>query len=184
MPNFQIQGKNATTGYPHEVEADTTHHGLVITDALHHMIHKGQIFQLSGQFTLAAAATTYFMGVTDTLTVHFQAGEIVSTGSPMTITFYEGATTSANGTQVFGLNKNRNSAGTPTLLTYSGPTVTDPGTELEWGLLSPGSGNAGGQASLFETEWVLVGSTKYLISITNNDAQTATVNYNFLWYEA
>lgn len=162
---------------------DTHKPELVNIERIHQLVHEGRLFQLSGEFTLAAAGTAYFLGITDSKTVHFTNGAITSTGTPLNIIFYEDATVSANGTQVFGLNKNRNSATTPTLLTYSGPTVTGVGTPIEYGMVTTAPGNAGGDASLFASEWVLDNASNYLISITNNDAQTATIDYNFLWYE-
>lgn len=167
----------------YDLSTDTHKPEIVVIDRLHQLVHEGRIFQLSGEFTLAAAGTAYFLGITDSSIVHFTAGEITSTGTPINIIFYEDATVSANGTQVFGLNKNRNSVATPTLLTYSGPTVTGVGTPMEYGMVTTAPGNAGGDASLFSSEFILDNASNYLISITNNDSQTATIDYNFLWYE-
>lgn len=153
----------------------------------HQYVHEGKLFQLSGQIaSIAAAATVYFHGLTDSATTHFRAAALVIDGAPADVVFYEDADITANGTPVTAYNKNRNSLTTPTLQVFSAPTIGGGGvgTPLEYGLIPvTGPGNAGGAAALFESEWVLKPSTSYLISITNNDTVAIKVNYNFIWYE-
>lgn len=151
----------------------------------HQLVHEGRMFFLSGRITnLAAAATAYLHGLTDSATVHFQSAALISDGAPLDIGFYEDATIAANGTEIFAVNKNRNASDTHTLRVFTAPTVTLDGTQIESGFLPiTGGGNTGGRADLFSTEWILAPSTSYLVKITNNDAQAVDINYNFLWYE-
>ena len=185
MANVLIQAKQSSDRTKvRELLYDPSADGLVIIEADHHKVHAGEMYSLSGSFQLTAGSTLYFHGLTDGTTAHFRSASIQATGAPISVTFYEDATVSANGTPVTPFNRNRNSANTPTMLTFSGPTVTDPGTLLESGLIPvAGGGKQSGIASLFGTEWVLASATSYLIGVTNNDTNTVTIGYNFLWYE-
>ena len=82
---------------------------------------------------------------------------------------FEIPTTSADGTPVALLNKNRSSSNTSDSLVFHTPTVSVTGTEL-LGKIITGSGGSvpnpiSGQASL--TCWVLDNSTDYLVRATN-----------------
>lgn len=169
-----------------EVRADPESSVLVFIDFEHSKVHSGLLFSLSGVISsLAAGSTTYFHGLTDSRVVHFREGNVSATGAPIDIAFYEGATVSANGTELTALNRNRKSSNTPTLQTFSGPTVTDVGTLLEAGVITvSGPGKQSGNASLFGTEWILKNATSYLIEITNNDNSAVDIYYNFFWYES
>lgn len=186
MSNSLIQGKNPITGYPLDLEADTTHNSLVVIDPDHHRIHKGDMFYISGVISaLGAGATSYFHGLTDSNIVHFRAASIQADGAPINIVLYEGATVSANGTPLTVYNRKRSSTNTPTMQTFSGPTVTTPGTAIDSGaILVAGPSKQSGVADLFAAEWVLdLSTTSYLIAITNNDVGVVDVYYSFLWYE-
>lgn len=169
-----------------ELKADPITSSLIFVDAEHSRIHAGRMFSLSGQMTLGAGVTAYLHGLTDSLNVHFRAASLVSTGAPISIALLENATVSNNGTPMIALNRKRSSTNTSALQVFSGPTVTNPGTALEYGLLPViGQNNTGGIASMFASEWVLdLHNTSYLVRMTNNDNAEVTVNYNFLWYEA
>ena len=155
----------------------------------HELIHEGKLFQLSGRITaLGAGATTYLHGLTDGGQVHFRAAEIITDGVPVDVVLYEDSDITANGTELFGKNKNRNFSDTHTFRIFAGPTigVAGLGTELEWGFIPvAGPGQTGGTAGLFATEWVLDDASNYVIGITNNDLQAIDISYsyNFLWYE-
>ena len=188
MSNVLLTAKNsADRTEVLEARIDPTSNGLVVIGTEHNIVHAGKMFSLSGVVTpLAAGATAYFHGLTDSKTVHFRAASIQANGAPINISFYEGATVSANGTEIFGKNRKRSSVNTPTLRTFLGPTVTTPGTVIEQGFIPvTGGSKQSGLADLFGTEWVLdLNTTSYLIAITNNDTQPCTIGYNFLWYEA
>jgi hypothetical protein len=162
------------------------HYPLAISrDWTHQLIHEGRVFQLSGRITgLGAGATAYLHGLTDSSVVHFRAASLVADGAPIDVVFYGASTVSANGTEIFGKNKERSTSDTHTLRVFTGPTVTDVGTALEYGFLPQvGSGKSGGNAELFQSEWILDSGTSYLIAVTNNDSVSIDINYNFLWYE-
>ena len=162
---------------------DSAHKGLVVVDEVHYQVHEGEVYSMSGKASLDSGATAYFLGVTNSKIVHFKNGEVTTSDGPCDVYFYEDAAVSAVGSPVAATNRNRLSDNTPTLLTYSGPTVTDVGTQLEYGLVKPTQGKSGADASLFGIEWVLKSSSNYLIAITNNAAGTIDVGYNFFWYE-
>ena len=187
MGNTVIQGKStADRTIPIEIKVDPTSGGIITTTDIHARVHGGLLFSLSGIITgITSGSTSYFHGLTDGRAVHFWAGVVSVGNTPCSINFYEGATLSDNGTPLTARNRKRSSTLTPTLQTFSAPTVTDTGTLLESALIpstSPGQG--GGDAQLFATEWVLdVHNTSYLIGLTNNSGQTISASYNFLWYE-
>ena len=158
--------------------------GVVSITREHQLVHEGRVYSLSGKIAaVGAGATVYFLGLTSTDTVHFRAGAVSSTGSPIDVFMYEDSTYSATGAAVPGLNRNRISSNTPTFLTYAGPTITGLGTALEYGLIPTAGPKGGGISSLFGSEWILKNSSTYSIALSNNDAQPADIGYNFMWYE-
>lgn len=107
-------------------------------------------------------------------------------GGDIDLTYYEGTTTSDDGTPAPTQNTNRNSANTAGVVFYANPTVTDDGELLQsiWAHpTSTGTGNKTGVADVRTgAAWVLKPDTKYLIRITNNDGDMS-FSYQFHWYE-
>ena len=168
----------------------------VNTDWEHQMIHEGKGFSLSGKVTgLGAGVTAYMLAKNQNGTpVHWRAATLIVEDGEVNIVFYEDPTTSADGSQLNTYNKNRavtKTANTATLEVYSGPTVTDVGTPLEYGYIPDASGGSGGgggrtsggEASRVGGEWILATSTDYLIGITNNSGAAIDYSYIFFWYE-
>ena len=148
---------------------------VVSIDIEHSRIHSGKAFLLNGQYTLANATTAYVLLDNPAASYpHLRQWGITTTAAPVDVFLYEGATVTANGTTKTGLNLNRNSATTPTLATYTGPTVTVDGTLLEY-VVAPGAKQSGGEGlDPVPTEWILKPSTKYVFKITNNSGSTIT----------
>ena len=102
---------------------------------------------------------------------------------PTNVYLSEGATVSANGTQITPINNHRNSVNTSNMLIYSGATVTNLGTRLI--------------AYVTHTDWetyvapsyttpfklILKPSTKYIFRIDNPSNQAITMTWFLFWME-
>jgi len=188
MANALIQGKHPTTGFPLDIQGSPSHNGIVVTEGDHHLIHAGRMFYAHGKISaLAAAASFNFHGLTSTGAVHFRAASIEATGVPIAVSLYEAADVTANGTPLTAYNRRRSSTNTPTLSTFTTPTIGGGGlgTEIDSGaILVVAPSSKGGAASLFAEEWVLdKANTSYIISVTNNDSNPVDIYFKFIWYE-
>jgi hypothetical protein len=85
-----------------------------------------------------------------------------------TYVLYEGATTSANGTAITILNRNRTSANTPTVTAFFSPTVTTTGTQLAVAVLGSTSKATVDDVLNSDTELILKSNTKYLLRFTSS----------------
>lgn len=109
----------------------------------------------------------------------------MSAGGDATLETFEAPTTSADGTPVTVINRNRTRTDiTPLALAFDGPTITDPGTLLDTLVLAGGSGgNSQGGDAVFETEWIFAPNTDYLFRLTNIAGQTQIAHLHFNFYE-
>jgi hypothetical protein len=114
---------------------------------------------------------------------HFQSIDLAFESGPNTLLFYEGVTTSADGVALTALNKNRNATRVPEVTCYSGPTVTDLGTELGLDYFPVGGKKEGALTVGGNGEWILKPSTKYLLRFTNNTGQVEDLEIRVFWYE-
>ena len=99
------------------------------------------------------------------------------------VQFFEGATVSADGTEIIQARLNRNSSRTIQTGTFHSPTITDDGTELPGGYVPGGNGasNPGATVALHDdAEWLLKDNTNYIVRITASNSNTAV---RFEWYE-
>lgn len=159
----------------------------------HRMIHDGKFFNASGKATALADAASL------DLLIRLPVGEIrhvilvefAADDAPLDILFYEGTTTSDDGTAVNIRNHNR--VGTPddgaSLMTV-GPTVTDLGTLLHSRYIpapsAPGGQPAGQLVTGEDGEWVLghpALERTYLWRVTNNSGGAINIGYHFNGYQ-
>jgi len=164
----------------------------VVLSEEHHMTHEGFMYHASGKVTgMVDSNVDDFLLVTPAgnyphmqrLRFDFGAGDI-------DVQSYEDVTTSADGSSLSSsiVNTNRDSANTPNLTLFSGPTVTDIGTLLHTTWAPPtatGNGQSANGISQIEAgeEWILKPSTKYLVRITNNSGATISYRWELLFYE-
>lgn len=158
----------------------------VFIPSSHSHIHSGHRFFYSELVTLALAAVRDILLVTpDTINwAHFT--ELSIAGNKETnVKVYEGTTTSADGTGLTEINRNRNSATVSTTVLTHTPTITDVGAlifEVQFGeATGPASSRAGG-AGATRQEVILKQNTKYLIRITSAANDNDISNF-FDWYE-
>lgn len=148
----------------------------------HEEIHEGKTYSASHFLSIPATATQDYLVITPNTAIrcHMMA-RIWVDGNGITISEYEGATVSANGTSVTAFNKDRNSANAATAAIYRGPTVTGTGTAIRSFHL--GAGRDAGTTDRAAEEWVLKQNTIYLFRIVADAAQAANFSVEFEWYE-
>lgn len=156
--------------------------GLIILDTLHAKIHQGKIWHHRDVHTFSPTSNPfYYLMVTPSdVDIHFYSR--IATSKEGLMEVYEGSTTTADGVAASVFNKNRQTAGSPKLSTFHGPTVTVKGTLIEAKNLGSSVGMRQAVEEQFPLEFVLKRSTKYLIKLTTADATNAFSVHHY-WYE-
>jgi hypothetical protein len=172
-------------------------HAVTVITEPHRMIHDGFYFSASGiDLDLANGASFDILIKLPAGQIgHMTLIEYAIEDAPATITFYEGVTTSADGTAVNTRNHNRVIANdtSSSVITYD-PTVTDVGTKLyekyvpqaNGGGAGPGGGSGGSVINGESEEWVLgspTDATAYLWRLTNNSGGIIDLSYHLSGYE-
>lgn len=160
---------------------DPSTEAMPTVEYAHHEIHEGDHYFVKGWMDLTNAQVFDFLATTpDTLKwAHMLVA--FSSESEAHVTIYEGTTTSADGTAVTAVNRNRNSTNTAGLVVTHTPTITDVGTQIvsyKMGSMQKSGGEARGN-----NELILKQNTKYLIRITNDTALNNWFDYLADWYE-
>jgi hypothetical protein len=148
---------------------------LTTIDLPHHEVHEGEMFAAYYNSTTGTAADVLL--TTGATSVHLVI-ELVSDGKVKT-TIYEGPTTSANGTAITAVNKNRQSINTAVLTVHHTPTVSATGTAIHMYMVGSAA-KAGGIGRSVE-EYILAKNTKYLLR--SAFAVNTDVLQRFTWYE-
>lgn len=158
---------------------DTSTYAANVIQYDHHEIHGGRAFVYCEQNTLGNEGTRDILLVTPNTTrwSHLTFG--FRSSGEANFVFYEGTTTSDDGTAVTPMNRNRNSDHTAGMLVYHTPTVSAVGTQLCTRHF--GAGRTPGEERGI-SEWVLRQNTKYLIRVTS-EAASNDISSAFDWYE-
>jgi len=147
----------------------------------HHEIHSGSHFFTGNYTTLGNGAVYDIIFVTpDSLKYSHMIFELTTEAEAM-FNYYEGITTSSDGTLLTGFDRNRITDNTSGTLFYHTPTITDLGDELGAGIFGSGKSQGGGLRD--SNEIVLAPNTKYLIRVTNNTVSSNWYDWQFDWYE-
>lgn len=166
-----------------QIRLDRITHALKVIEYEHSEIHNGDYYFYKTWADIDGAGTVaYFMFVTPDTTTQIHAKALVFGEAEFTLDICEGATVSANGTQLVGRNCYRDSINQPELTLYSGPTVTDIGTIIWSGKTGSGRSQAGVAPGL-NYEIIAKRNTKYLWRITKVPAGIHYVDADFFWYE-
>lgn len=147
----------------------------------HHEVHGGSFYHAFYQLDLGNGATQDMLIVTPDTTKWGHFTWSVITELEATVYFYEGTTTSADGTSLTVFNRNRNSANTAGITAFHTPTVTGAGTALD--TVVAGSGRTAGGNTRATNEWILDQNNKYMLRVTNNTANNNQVSMIVNWYE-
>lgn len=159
-----------------KAQALTDSHDRIVTiDNIQDHIHNGDMFRVNAVFSLGVAGVKYALLRVGSIPIHIY-GEISASGES-TMNFYESPTTSADGTPISVLNKNKTSSKVSEVTAFDSPTVTTPGTLLDSFLMS-GAINAGGR-DRSENEWSLLPNTDYLIKVTAVAASDYAMKIDF-----
>lgn len=160
---------------------DPSTEAMPTVEYAHHEIHEGDHYFVKGWMDLTNGQVFDFLATTpDTLK---WAHMLVEFGAEAesNITIYEGTTTSADGTPVTAVNRDRNSSNTAGLVITHTPTVTGVGTQIA--SYKMGSMQKSGGTVRANAELILKQNTKYLIRITNDTALNNWLDYLADWYE-
>jgi len=158
--------------------------GIIVVDSVHHEVHEGITFQTSYASGSVANSGNLDLIVSTTGTVlTSHASWVISSGGDAQIYFYEGIT-GTYGTQVTGINLNRQSSNTPEVQTFTNPSVSVLGLLLHQEHLPGGFGpSAPGGVARRSTEWMLATNKRYLLRATNIAGTAQPMSINFQWYE-
>jgi len=160
---------------------------LVTIDTVHDHVHKGITVQASYKSPegadVADNSDVTLAIFTGRRTSHlaFQ----VAAGGDAELLLYEGASLSANGTNLSAYNLNRaDSIFTPSTHVTHTPSVTTNGILLHNSFLPGGiaGGSVGGTARS-ETEWELKADTIYMIKLINRGGNAQPMSIVAQWYE-
>jgi len=145
-------------------------------------VHTGKMYHVVCSNSLAAAANLDMMFYNSTASIH---GEFeIGCGGAVTVKFYEGITSSADGTTLTAYNMNRNSTNSSTSYFWQGSTWSSTSEKtLVNKYIGATSGEAIGMSVKDRVEWNLIANTKYLIRITNSSGATITASINGEFYE-
>lgn len=170
---------------------NTLNKAQTVIDAVHQMGHSGFTHHASGKVTGMVDTGTheYLIVVPADIYPHLNRVNFSVGAGDIDIESYEGATASDNGVALTSFNTNRNSGNTPGMVVYTGPTLTDDGTNIHVAWVPPtvsgvGQSNPDGVADVDAgEEWILKPSTNYMIRLTNNSGETIAFRYEYHWYE-
>jgi len=152
----------------------------------HHEMHSGSHYLYRSYYNVAKAGVKELLIVTPAGTkwAHMVTGFMIST-STVVAEWFEGVTTTDDGTEVLTRNRNRNVADNNTMIIYEDPTVSAGAVAaniVQDGIFGAGGGSFGGGARDNE-EVVLLPSTKYLVRFTEQNVSAVDINFSADWYE-
>ena len=182
MPNPDAYAR-AYSGKTAQVVIDDE--ALVVIDYEHFRVHEGH--RIIYHFLNLAVSDDAYADILIEVAAdiaHF-SGEVTAEGLAY-VSFYEGPTLSAAGTEITGVNRARASYARAPLMTVSHtPTVSVVGTTLVAGRILPGGTNpaqaVGGRIG--SEEWVLNANTDYLLRVQNKSGSAAYIEILLDMYE-
>lgn len=142
---------------------------LAAIDTVHMMVHAGRLFSVPDvDQSVAIASPKEWLIITpdtDDLEVHGALGFYSSAGALFEL--FEGATVSANGSEITPVNHHRTSTYESLVQAFADPTVTDDGDRIDVaGVGSSGGGAKLGGSARPGAEWDLKPNTIYLARAT------------------
>lgn len=156
---------------------------LTQIDVIHARIHEGLFYTASFIDPAVVASGTLELLIRVPAQVGAHARFTASIGGDGQGQLFEAPTTSADGTPLAAINRNRFSGNTADVLVFGGPTVTGDGTQLT-NILIPGGTfiSAGGEGKTFD-EFVLAPGD-YLARLTNLTTGDEPAGLQLAWYES
>jgi len=188
-PPRDKQGFRVNPGDEEKFKFDGYTHAVTTITSDHRQVHDGMVFHITNRVASLANAGEHdiLVDVPAFTYPHIRAAIFSLSDSPCDIEAYEGTTTSADGSALTALNRNRNSTKTSSTTFYTGPTITGAGTQIHDRYVPDAGGQGSNQIGVitptFGEEWILKPSTKYLLRLTNNSGGAITLSYEIIWYE-
>ena len=180
-----IYGKDYLTRENEPFAIDSKSRAVPIIDFIHFVTHLGNMFNVSAKLSIATGTDAFLLGKVGNEPIHWNHYSVGANDGPLDIYLYETPTTTADGSALSVVNRNRESSNTTSFTAFAGPTVSANGTELFIsGVLSSAVGaNLSTRDSSDDTIWILNPNTNYLFRIHNNGAGTADVWTHFAFHE-
>jgi hypothetical protein len=146
-------------------------------------IHEGKNYFVKTYVTntIGLGITTYFAFTTPSTTKRIHAKALLAPDVDYTIEIQEGATITG-GTTVVGVNNDRDSTNTASLIPVANPTVSTAGTVI-WSARNGGGRNPVGVAPGLNYEIVAKTNTTYVFKLLKNINQAGVVDIDFFWSE-
>lgn len=178
-------GFRTNPGDEERYKFDRYAHAATMIAETHRMVHDGMFFHFDRRVAgiVNGASSDILLAVPAGVFPHLNTTLITTDTGGVDVKFYEGTTTSADGTAVSTFNRNRNSTNTPSTVITHTPTVTGVGTLIHDALIPAPAKDAGLISAAVNEEWVLKPSTKYLLRVTNNSGGNVEVVFDVAWYE-
>jgi len=164
-----------------EVRMDASTNSLQTITYEHHEVHSGSAYFTGNYVDLSNGQVYDILFVTPNTTSYAHMIFEIATEAEAMFQYYEGVTTSADGTALNMFCRNRQKDNTPAVTFYHTPTVTATGTLIGQGIF--GSGKSAGGQIRDSNEFVLKPNTKYMLRVTNNTVTANWYDYFFDWYE-
>ena len=152
-------------------------------------VHEGRVYdQQYKEASLGRNLTLDFMMITGVRHPNILTFQITTGGGDIEISLYEDSVTSNDGTLILeAVDRNRNSASSPTAFFYRNPTYTDIGTSISELWIPPSSAGTGTRAVNFVTggadEFIFKPNTKYTWRILNKGGKDIDVVLDTAWLE-
>lgn len=162
-------------------QLDSTTNAIKVIDYPHNELHGGDAFVYCEVTDVSGSAARDILIVTPNTTKWAHMFIEVGSESEADYKLYEDATTSADGTGVTEVNRDRNSGSAATVVVTHTPTVSTTGTLIcqdHWG-----SGKKSGGADRAIEEWILKQNAKYLVRVTNATGSANQIAIALNWYE-
>jgi len=155
--------------------------GLTVSDVHHTYIHQHLLFSVTHFITNLANGGNFDILITTGSKVVDSEIKLFMEGEAEYL-FYEAPTTTAEGTALTKINRDRSSLNTAEVIIAHTPTVTAVGTLISSARL--GSGNNENSNYADQNEWLFKPNTKYLIRTVNRSGQnTKTANFSMQFHE-
>lgn len=155
----------------------------VTVDYSHHEVHEGSAYvHRSAHTVLKAGVLDHLIVTPDTARWSHMVIGVEAIGSTIEVILYEDTITSADGTPMTVINRNRNHADDNTTTVFLTPTITNVGTPISDNSFGAGRNSAGGGGRDAQ-EMVLRQGTKYLLRLIEADIEATTINVVLDWYE-
>ena len=183
LGNPVIYGLDLILGGNHPLPLDRSGEAVPTIVKEHFKIHEGSGFTSSFSFSVGNGEDYYILLANPAGNYpHIRKYTITSDGAPVDIRLFEEPTVSDAGSVADGVNNNRNSPITPSLVVTKDATITDDGDVVEVDAIV-GAKHSGGNAKGIIVEWILDPSKSWVIKVTNNSGGSADMTFNMFWYE-